>query len=120
MTDKESIYELQKIDCNCNNCIFMWRDTETFNKWANWHQTIELDLFEKAKAKAIVEAEAIEDEANRMGMLRVANRMRFQFERTGLINYGKCSRLGKNVAFLPNICQLETQSCFIHRKDLAL
>lgn len=27
--DKESIYLLQKIDCNCNDCIYMVRD---FNK----------------------------------------------------------------------------------------
>lgn len=24
--DKESIYELQKIDCNCNDCKFLQRD----------------------------------------------------------------------------------------------
>lgn len=24
--DKESIIELQKIDCNCNDCVFMVRD----------------------------------------------------------------------------------------------
>ncbi len=27
--DKESIFELQKIDCNCNDCIYMVRDFET-------------------------------------------------------------------------------------------
>lgn len=26
--DKESIYELQKIDCNCNNCGYFVRDIE--------------------------------------------------------------------------------------------
>lgn len=31
--DKESIFELQKIDCNCNDCIFMVRDFETKQKW---------------------------------------------------------------------------------------
>lgn len=32
--DKESIYELQKIDCNCNNCGYFKRDllkTEKLN-----------------------------------------------------------------------------------------
>jgi len=24
--DRESVYELQKIDCNCNDCKFMVRD----------------------------------------------------------------------------------------------
>lgn len=30
--DKESIYLLHKIDCNCNDCVFMIRDTEKYNK----------------------------------------------------------------------------------------
>jgi len=29
--DKHSTYLLQKIDCNCNNCIFMDRDQKKFN-----------------------------------------------------------------------------------------
>lgn len=29
--DKESIYELQKIDCNCNNCKYFLRDIEKTN-----------------------------------------------------------------------------------------
>jgi len=28
--DKESIFELQKIDCNCNDCKFMVRDFAKF------------------------------------------------------------------------------------------
>lgn len=28
--DKTSLVELQKIDCNCNDCIFMARNTERF------------------------------------------------------------------------------------------
>jgi len=30
--DKESIYERQLIDCNCNDCIFMSRDKAKLNK----------------------------------------------------------------------------------------
>ena len=33
--DKESIIELQKIDCNCNDCIYMVRDFETKKAWDN-------------------------------------------------------------------------------------
>lgn len=33
--DKESLYELQKIDCNCNNCKFMIRDLKLKSKWDN-------------------------------------------------------------------------------------
>jgi len=33
------------------------------------------------------------------------------------INYGYCSKLDKPVSFIANVCQLETQSCFEHRKN---
>ena len=33
------------------------------------------------------------------------------------INYGKCTKLNKDVSFIPNICQLHTQGCFEHRRD---
>lgn len=33
--DRESIFELQKIDCNCNDCVFMVRDLEQKAKWDN-------------------------------------------------------------------------------------
>ena len=34
------------------------------------------------------------------------------------VNYGYCNERNKPVSFIPAICQLETQYCFIHRKDL--
>ncbi len=76
--NRESIVELQKIDCNCNDCFFMIRD---FKK---------LDEHKKT------------------------------FEGTGLMDrlaYGLCSKFHKNVSFIPETCQIETQQCFKHRKD---
>lgn len=70
--DKESIYQLQLIDCNCNDCIFMIRDLSrppTKNK-------------------------------------------------PSPINYGHCSKFDKAVSFIPATCQIETQQCFKHRKDI--
>jgi hypothetical protein len=34
------------------------------------------------------------------------------------IHYGECQKLNKPVSFIPNVCQLETQGCFEHRKEL--
>ena len=31
--DKESIIELQKIDCNCNDCKFLERDFEKYSAY---------------------------------------------------------------------------------------
>ena len=78
--DKESIYELQKIDCNCNDCIFMVRDAEKRKKFDHLY----------------------------------TNKLNASWR----INYGYCKNLNKDVSFIPNICQLETQNCFKHRKDL--
>ncbi len=33
------------------------------------------------------------------------------------INYGHCLKFDKPVSFIPAICQLETQSCFVHRSE---
>lgn len=68
---KESIYELQKIDCNCNDCKFMQRDMS------------------RPPAKG----------------------------QSAKISYGTCSKFDKPVSFIPAVCQIDTQDCFIHRKD---
>lgn len=31
--DKESILALQRIDCNCNDCVFMVRDLEKYHSF---------------------------------------------------------------------------------------
>jgi hypothetical protein len=32
-------------------------------------------------------------------------------------NYGYCTKFNKEVVFIPNVCQLETQTCFKHRRE---
>lgn len=119
-----SAIELQKIDCNCNDCKFMDRDFQLYNKWLSWHKNLEEIEFIARKKKAIetakknlLEAKTEEDKRSELGNLRVAEKMKWQFDKTGRINYGNCTKLNKPVSFLPNICQLETQQCFEHRKD---
>lgn len=111
-----AIIELQKIDCNCNNCIFMYRDMARYKYWENYHKGNSLRDFERRKAKAIEDAEAVKDEKTRVGMVRVANKMSFQFDKKGLLIYGLCSKFNKKVSFIPNVCQLETQECFVDRR----
>jgi hypothetical protein len=71
--NKESIYELQLIDCNCNDCKFMQRDL----------------------SKPPTKGQAAK------------------------INYGQCLKFDKPVTFIPAVCQLDTQNCFEHRKQIA-
>ncbi len=70
--------ELQKIDCNCNDCIFMIRDIEKKKSF---------DYLHKGQEKA-----------------------------SHRLSYGYCVEFAKNISFIPNICQPQTQYCFQHRK----
>lgn len=74
--DKESKYELQKIDCNCNDCFHFARDVE--------------------KSKRLNNNEHI---------------------KTCKIHYGKCKTTNEDVSAIANMCSLDTQECFLHRKD---
>ena len=92
--------ELQQIDCNCNDCKFMIRDTNKRKESIDFQYKMQLDYFNIIKAKT-------EDD-----------KMKFQFDSSkAAIHYGNCSKLNKVVSFIPNICQLETQECFEHRRN---
>jgi len=42
------------------------------------------------------------------------------YEGTGQMDrlaFGNCIKFNKPVSFIPTTCQLETQHCFVHRKD---
>lgn len=80
--NKESIIELQKVDCNCNDCKFMVRDFEKRKKYDNLY----------------------------VGAENASYR----------INYGNCTKFNKEVSFIPNTCQPQTQKCFQHRRGSSI
>jgi len=121
--DKESIFELQKIDCNYNDCIFMQRDIEKFKKSQEHHLKMQSDYFQTLKNKVIEKANFWRykkgDLEKWSDIAMEADRMKFQFDKSAaMINFGKCTKLDKEVQFIPNTCQLDTQECFKHRKDI--
>lgn len=119
--------ELQKIDCNCNDCIFMQRNMERNKQAHEWHSDLQYKEWLPKKEKAIRDAQQIIDDGLKFnnkdlvnsgnGQMRVANKMKFQFEKKGIIQHGFCEKFEKAVTFIPTICQLETQKCFQHRRD---
>lgn len=120
--DKESIFELQKIDCNCNDCVFMERNSEKFNQSLELHHKWQLDYFNTRKNKLIEKAKWYKDKFYDLEMwdklLTEAENMKFMFNKSeASINYGNCKKFEKSVYFLPNTCQLETQQCFTHRRE---
>ena len=82
MNSKDSILDLQNIDCNCNDCVFMNRDIDKYNSFNA--------LYTNEKGE----------------VTRPSSR----------VQYGKCSKLNKDVSFIPNTCQIDTQNCFEHRR----
>jgi hypothetical protein len=119
--DKESLIELQKIDCNCSDCIFMVRDIQRYNRSLEDHHRWQLDYFNTLKNNLIKKAKEWRDRWNDLEKYdtvhKMADKMRFQFDRNeAMINYGQCSKFNKPVSFIPNTCQLETQNCFEHRR----
>ena len=114
---RESLIELQKIDANCNDCVFLERDFEKFNKWKEWRRINQLRDFEIKKQKQIEVAKSLQDEKSREIELKKANKLTFQFDSNGLISYGKCTKFNKEVSFIPATCQPQHQECFTHRKN---
>ena len=96
----------------------MVRDFDKTNYWKEKRRGSQLIEFEKEKEKAIEDALKVSIEDGRDGMIRRANKMTFQFNQKGIISYGNCSKFNKSISFIPTLCQLETQECFEHRKQL--
>ena len=120
--DKESIYFMQLIDCNCNNCGFMERDMDKRKESMDLHHKWQLEEYEARKARLWESVQKWKEKGDvdiYETLLKEYNRMRFQFDKAeAMIHYAKCSKLNKDISFIPNICQLDTQDCFVHRKDL--
>jgi len=100
LTNKsKNMKELQDIDCNCNDCTFMRRDLDKYKASKQWHEKLQKEYFETMTEK-----------------LGIKNKQ-FQFENTAYVHFGFCLRFNKEVSFIPNVCQIENQKCFINRKD---
>jgi len=119
--DLESRIELQKVDCNCNDCKYMIRNQDKFKISLEFQYKMQLDYFTTIQNKLIKKANEYKDRwydlENWDKLLTEAEDMKFQFDKsTASINFGYCDNLKKDVSFIPNICQLETQKCFEHRR----
>jgi len=117
--NKESIYELQKIDCCCNDCGYMVRDLEKYRLVLEDDKKWQLIFFRSKKARAIIRARQHKNPEKRQLALSDAIALKHTyFPQRIPIGYGACTKFGKQIDFIPNTCQLDTQNCFVHRKDL--
>jgi hypothetical protein len=79
------------------------------------------DTFRRTKARRIRAARQKVEKDRERGLLALEDALKLTFVYSPLtapINYGKCLKFDKDVSFIPNTLQLETQRCFLHRKDM--
>lgn len=114
-------YELQELDCNCSDCIFMQRDIIKFKESLAFHNQLQWAEFEAKCDKLFTQADKaykINELESGFAAERELSKMKYQFDKKEcMINYGFCTKFEKEVSFIPNILQLETQDCFKHRKN---
>lgn len=131
---KEGICALQRIDCNCNDCGFLERLQNKLNEAvANdklyqeefFNITIErkinktlndIENLEKHRSLIRNADDKIKGKQNYLSLLK-KKKFGYQGQKTQS-QYGRCLNFDKEITFFPNTCQIETQKCFIHRKDI--
>lgn len=117
----ESIIELQKLDCNCNDCGYLKRNIARYNTVRAEDDDNQYWFFRRVKARAIWKArEKLKKDKDRGAVaLAAAIALAYTyFPQKCAINYGLCGKLDKPIKFIPNTFQFETQECFVHRKEL--
>jgi hypothetical protein len=98
----------------------MQRDMGMYAQCDVWRLKYQQELFGAKKAHAISVAfdlvNSEPDNAAYLDMLHEAFDMVFVFEKNKT-NYGSCAKFDKPVSFIPATCQIDTQECFVHRRD---
>ena len=115
-------YERQVIDCNCNDCIFMVRNTDKQKASIEFNIALQKSMFDRSVEKVRRAANLLKDRKNDLeawdNLHTQADNMKFQpNKKAANIGFGKCIKFDKDVSFLPNTCRPDNQKCFKHRKD---
>ncbi len=120
--DKESIILMQEVDCNCNDCGHFVRSIEALNaskkrhrQWAFLSILTRRENFWEEAQKALDKGKMDSYRDLLLARSRVTVDKSY---RAGLV-FGSCSKFGKSIITVPNVCQIDTQECFIHRRRIS-
>ena len=87
--DKESILELQRIDANCNECIFMQRNMNKFNESTEFQKKMQFDYFNVLKQKIVDKANYWRYQKGGLekwnDLLIEVDKMKFQFDKSAVL-----------------------------------
>jgi hypothetical protein len=99
----------------------MIRDSEKRKQSLQFHEAEQLRLFTTRvnQVKAAAKKHRVDGNLEKWDkLLTQAEKMKFQFDSSGVSShFGNCSKFDKPVSFIPNVCQLETQTCFENRNS---
>lgn len=109
---KRMSLELQLLDSNCNECIFMVRDTVAYKNKLQ-------EVRDETERRFYVELYRLWDCNTKENDIEMS-RMKLQLPSKINEGFGHCSKLNKPVTFIPETCQVHTQECFQHRKYTAI
>lgn len=116
----EAAFERQKLDCNCNDCAFLERDFERFKKAKqrvrDW-EAFSAKLQRKKLLRQAVEEKKKGNYRSHDKLLKKRSKIQPTPSYSNLTQFGHCTKFDESVEFIPNVCQIETQECFVHRKD---
>jgi len=111
--------ELQELDCNCSNCGYFSRSLSKRQKHVDFHYDLQKSYFNTKRIKLIGKGEwriKNGDKEKAKLILKEARKMVFAFDEGQCsLHFGLCKKFNKDVTFISNTCQLNTQECFIHR-----
>jgi len=135
---EENQIALQNLDCNCNNCKYMVRDFHRQNYWIKCHDTwaymhflairdkITREIRKKIKQNirlrnlgygGLIEKNLVSIK-HMAEQKAIMNRKGYQLNKKEVsIQYGECDKFNKDISFIPNVLQLDTQECFKNRKN---
>jgi len=119
--DKESIYELQKIDCSCNECGYLIRDIDKLKRINLELRKLHEDVFNLRKENLIREAKQLILTNKEKGEKNLKKSLILEFHYNNSptpILYGNCSKFNKEISFIGGVLSIENQKCFVHRKDI--
>lgn len=106
--------DIKDVDCNCNDCTFMARDLVLRERAMEFHKKLQFGDYERRKNSLVQEARALKPFNQKA--VNKALKYPFQFDKSECtIHYGYCDKFKKNVTFIPEVCQIETQHCFKRR-----
>lgn len=68
--------------------------------------------FENIKKSELNIANTLPNEKGRNKLINRINKMKFYFDKSGLISYGKCSKTNLNISFIFNIFMPKNNKCY--------